>query len=123
MAFWWCIFRQLRSKETYFSRKLFVEQKLIQDNFFDFDNLKSYHQEFGLLFYQKFSEFPTASLKYYCRYKCGLIIYHSMLYSRRQSSNSYSVCVKDATNPIQTTLYYGDILFFFDLHNEPFFFF
>ncbi|CAF4563307.1 unnamed protein product, partial [Rotaria magnacalcarata] len=55
-------------------------------------------------------------------YQHGLIIYHSISYTRRGNSNSYDVCAKDDSNPVQSNLYYGQILFFFYVHDKPFLF-
>ncbi|CAF3953082.1 unnamed protein product [Rotaria sordida] len=102
ISFWWCVFRQIRSKETHYSHHLLIDEKLIEDNFFDFNNLEKYRQEFDLIYNQTFGEFPNLSLKYYSRYQCGLIVYHSVSYSRRQNSNSYTVCVKDEKVEFET---------------------
>ena len=122
ICFWWCIFRQIRSKQVQYSSNLFTNERLVCDNFFDYHNLNNYRQEFDLVFNQMFGEFPNLSLKYYSRYHRGLIIYHSTSYSRRQNSNSYSVCVKDELDPIQLILYCGHILFFFYVHDKPYLF-
>lgn len=123
ICFWWCIFRQIHSKEVRYTSKLFTDEQLIVDNFLDYKNLKNYQQEFYLAFNQIFGEFPDISFKYYSRYQCGLIVYHSLLYTRRQNSNSYSVCTIDESNPAQLVLHYGHILFFFYVNHEPYFFF
>ncbi len=123
IAFWWCVYRQIRSREVQYSSKLFTEEHLVIDNFFDFNTLNNYDQEFRLVFNQIFGEFPDSSLKYYSRYQRGLIMYHSMSYNRRHNCDSYSVCVKNETDPMKLSLWYGQILFFFYIQNEPFFFF
>jgi hypothetical protein len=109
----------VRSREVRYSPKLFTDQQLIADHFFDHNTLNNYRQEFNLVFSQMSGEFPDSSFKYYSRYQHGLIIYHSTSYNRRQKSNSYDVCVRDASNPMQLVLYYGQILFFFYVHNKP----
>ncbi|CAF1198932.1 unnamed protein product [Adineta steineri] len=123
ISFWWCVFSQLRSKEIHYTSNLLTEQKLIEDCFLDFNVIKMYSQEFDLLFYQKFGEFPDLSLKCYSRYQFGLITYHSLSYSRRQNSNSYNICIKDKNDPNKLILYFGQILFFFHMHSTPFFLF
>jgi hypothetical protein len=122
ISFWWSVFRQLRSKEAHYSHRLFIDQRFLEDHFCDIKIVKNYRQEFDLIYHQMFGIFPDSTLKYYSRYQCGLITYHSMLYSRRKNSNSYSVCVKDETNPSKLVLYYGHILFFFYVQNDRFFF-
>jgi hypothetical protein len=119
ISFWWCIFRQIGSKEVRYSSKLFTDEQLMVDNFFDYHSLNIYRQEFDLVFDQMFGEFPSLSCKYYSRYKRGLIIYHSISYNRRQNSNSYNVCIIDESNPVQSVLYYGQILFFFYVQHKP----
>ncbi|CAF1371378.1 unnamed protein product [Rotaria sordida] len=63
---------------------------------------EKYRQEFDLIYNQTFGEFSNLSLKYYSRYQCGLIVYHSISYNRRQNSNSYTVCVKDEKVEFET---------------------
>ncbi|CAF3964082.1 unnamed protein product [Rotaria sordida] len=55
---------------------------------------KNYRQEFDLVYKQTFGEFPPQSMKFYSRYVHGLIVYHSMSYSRRNKSNSFSVLIE-----------------------------
>ena len=84
--------------------------------------LNNYEQEFRLMYHQIFGAFPNPSVKYHCRYRRGLSIYHSLSYKRRNNSASYNVCIKienDYDNPF---LCYGQILFFFYVKNKPFFF-
>lgn len=95
ISFWWSVFRQLHSREVCYSRDLFTVQRLIDDNFLDFKNLEKYRQEFDLVYNLTFDEYPGPSVKFYSRYQSGLIMYHSILYSRRKNSDSYSVCVQD----------------------------
>ncbi len=121
ISFWWSVFRQIRSKEVRYSSKLFTDEHLIDDNFFDYHNLNNYRQEFYLIFNQIFGKFPDVSFKYYSRYQRGLIIYHCLLYIRRQNSNSYNVRVIDESNPLQSVLYYGEIQFYFYVNDEPYF--
>ncbi|CAF4153181.1 unnamed protein product [Rotaria sp. Silwood2] len=90
MAFWWCIFRQIRSREVQYYPSLLTDEQLINDSFIDFNKLNNYTQEFNLVYMQTFSELPNSSLKYHSRYKRGLIIYHSLSYNRCQNSNSYN---------------------------------
>ena len=123
ISFWWCVLRQLRSKEVHYSPSLFTDRQIIEDNCFDFNCLEIYRQEFDLVFNQTFGEFPNLSLKYYSRCQYGLITYHSLSYSRRQNSNSYNVCVIQQRSPMKLILYYGQIVFFFHMHNQPFFLF
>jgi hypothetical protein len=123
IAFWWCVYRQINSRKTQYCSKSLTEEHLIIDNFFDYNTFNNYAQEFYLVFNQVFGQFPDATFKYYSRYQRGLITYHSLLYTRRQNSNSYSVCVQDKTNPMKLVTFYGQILFFFYIKNEPFFFF
>ncbi|CAF1331125.1 unnamed protein product [Adineta steineri] len=122
ISFWWCIFRQVRSKEVRYLAKSLNDEQLIVDNFFDDHSLKNYRQEFDLVFNQMFSQFPDLSFKYYSRYQYGLLVYHSMSYSRRKNSNSYTVCVVDESNPVELLLYYGQILFFFYVYDKPYLF-
>ena len=70
-----------------------------------------------------FGEFPSAALKQYCRYQRGLIVYHSTLYSRRSKCASFNICAKDETDRSKSVLVYGQVLFYFYVENEPFFFF
>lgn len=123
MAFWWCIYRQIRSREVHYCSRLLTDEYFINDNFFDYNTLKNYSQEFTLMFNQVFGQFPSASLKYYARYQRGLITYHSLMYTRRFNSNSYSVCVKNDNDPTKLLFSYGEIIFFFYFNDEPFFFF
>lgn len=123
IAFWWCVYRQIHSKKTQYCSKLLTEKRFIIDNFFDYNIFNNYAQEFYLVFNKVFGHFPDATLKCYSRYIYGVINYHSLSYSRRQNSNSYSVCVQDKTNPLKLVICYGEILFFFYVKNEPFFFF
>ena len=116
MAFWWCVFRQIRSKEVQYYSQLLTEKRLINDNFFDFNNVNNYEQEFNLVFNQIFRTFPNSSLRYHSRYQRGLIPYHSLSYNRRHNSNSDTVCVKDEKDPMKSDLCYGQILFFFYVH-------
>lgn len=120
ISFWWCVLRQVRSKEVQYSSGFFTAQQPIVDNFFDHHGLKNYRQEFDLVFNQMFGEFPNPSFKYYSRYQHGLIIYHSMLYNRRQNADSYSICVFDTSDPVKSILYYGQVLFFFNFKGESF---
>ncbi|CAF0877792.1 unnamed protein product [Adineta ricciae] len=123
MAFWWCIYRQIRSREVHYCSKLLTDEYFIHDNFFDYDGLKNYNQEFILMFNKIFGQFPNSSLKYHARYQRGLITYHSLMYTRRFNSNSYSVCVKNDNDPMKLLFSYGEIVFFFYFNDEPFFFF
>ncbi|CAF1297369.1 unnamed protein product [Rotaria magnacalcarata] len=123
MAYWWCIIRQLSSKHKQYSINLFNHHGIIYDNFIDLNLVKDYHQEFCLIFYETFSEFPNTSLRYHSRYQNSFILYHSLSYSRRQSSNSYTVCVNDKRNSLKSVIKYGECFFFFDMRNEPFMFF
>ena len=120
ISFWWCVLRQARSNQVRYSPRLFTDEQPVVDSFFDDFILKNYHQEFDLVFNQMFGEFPASSLKYYSRYQRGLIIYHSLSYTRRQNSNSYSVCVVDASDPMKSILCYGEIIFFFNVNGESF---
>lgn len=122
ISFWWCVFRQIHSREAGYSSNLLTDEQLISDHFFNDDVLNNYRQEFHLVYNQMLGEFPNSSLRYYSRYQRGLIIYHSMSYSRRGNSSSYDVCLKDDSNPMQLVLYYGQILFFFYVNHKPFLF-
>ncbi|CAF3324527.1 unnamed protein product, partial [Rotaria socialis] len=122
ISFWWCVFRQIRSREVRYSSNLFTDEQLILDNLFDNHVLNNYRQEFDLVYNQMLGEFPNSSLRCYSRYQHGLIIYHSISYTRRGNSNSYDVCAKDDSNPVQSNLYYGQILFFSYVHDKPFLF-
>jgi hypothetical protein len=101
---------------------LLTNEQLIDDAFFDFNMMKDYQQEFDLIYRQTFGTFPHLSFKYYCRYERGLSLYHSLLYKRRNKCASYNVCVKADNDHTHSVLYYGQILFFFCIENEPFFF-
>ena len=83
--------------------------------------MEIYRHEFDLVFNQAFGKFPDSSLKHYSRFQCGLIIYHSLSYSRQQKSRNYNVCVKYEGNSSKSGLRYGQIIFFFCMHNQPFF--
>ena len=107
----------------HYSPSLFTTQQLIDDTFLDLKALNNYHQEFDLVYNQTFGEFPPQSFKQYCRYQCGLIVYHSTLYNRRSTCTSFNVCVKDETDRSKSVLFYGQVLFCFYVANEPFFFF
>lgn len=120
ICFWWSILRQARSKEVRYSRRLFTDEQPILDGFFDQFILNSYRQEFDLVFNQMFGEFPVSSLKYYSRYQRGLIVYHSLSYTRRCNCDSYSVCVLDGSNRIKFISYHGEIIFFFNMNGESF---
>ena len=68
ISFWWCIFRQIKSKELKYTCELLNAEQLIDDQFIELNLLNNYHQEFDLVFKQNFGTFPDASLKYYSRY-------------------------------------------------------
>ncbi|CAF1171682.1 unnamed protein product [Adineta steineri] len=123
ICFWWCIFSQINSKQVQYTPKLLLDEYLIEDNFLDYQLLKNYQQEFDLVYYQMFNKLPDESMKYYCRYRRGMSHYHSFMYTRRKTSNSYSISVNVYTDHGESNLYYGQILFFFYVNNQPFFFF
>ena len=123
ISFWWCVFRQIRSKEVNYSSSLFSSQQLIEDTFIDLNTLENYQQEFELVYNQTFAEFPSPSFKRYCRYQRGFIMYHSTSYNRRGGCASYNVCVNDEADSVKSALCHGQVLFYFYVANVPFFFF
>ncbi|CAF2048278.1 unnamed protein product [Rotaria magnacalcarata] len=123
MAYWWCIVRQISSKQTKYSIDLFTECKIIRDDFIDIGMVRIYEQEFDLIFYGTFNEFPCEPFKYYSRFKNGMILYHSLSYIRRGKSNSYTVRIENRRDSTQSIFYYGQLLFFFERENESFVFY
>lgn len=113
IAFWWCIFQQNNSKKVRYTPRSFTTNYPIDDSFFDMNVLNIYLQEFDLLFNHAFGEFPSSTMKFYCRYQSGLITYHSICYKRKNKRSSYNICIKEETSSGKVLFSYGQILFFF----------
>ncbi|CAF3688147.1 unnamed protein product [Rotaria sp. Silwood1] len=106
ISFWWSVFSQIQSKQVQYCPALFTNEHLINDRFFDFNMMQNYQQEFNLVYNQMFGIFPDVSLKYYCRYRRGLSLYHSLMYNRRKNCNSYNVRVNIDTDNTNSGAYY-----------------
>ena len=109
----------MKSKQKNYSSLLLTQEYLINDQFVDNNLVKNYQQEFDLIFNVVFGEFPDLSFKYYSRYRCGMIVYHSVIYNRRKNSDSYSVCIEDRLNS-KTRISFGQTLFFFYVNQKPY---
>ena len=122
ISFWWSVFSQIHSTRVQYNPKLLTDEKLMEDTFLDWNIQSNYRQEFELIYRQVFGELPDTSIKFYSRYQRGLLVFHSMMYSRGEQCCSYNVCVKINGNETSSCLRYGQILFFFYVKNEPFLF-
>ncbi|CAF4876804.1 unnamed protein product, partial [Rotaria sp. Silwood1] len=113
ISYWWCIHRQINSRKMINRPTLFTKSELILDSFFVYDVIENYRQEFDLAYNQTFGEFPPQSMKFYSRYVHGLIVYHSMSYSRRNKSNSFSVLIETRNLRGEPINCFGQILLYF----------
>jgi hypothetical protein len=59
-------------------------------------------------------------MKIYSRYTHGLLLYHSLSYSRRKRSASFNVYIEADNQHGKSSHGFGQILFFFYVHNRPF---
>jgi hypothetical protein len=120
VAFWWSVYSQMQSKKMKYSPKLFNVREIITDSFCDATVVQTHTNQFDLLFYRNFGKQPPSSLRYACRYKCGLILYHSLSYRRKGKCASHIVCIELKWKSINSRQVYGEIIFFFSVENQPF---
>ena len=123
VAFWWSIYSQIQSKKKNYSPELFTDRGIVADSFCDAIVVQTHQREFDSLFYRMFGEYPSSSLQYSCRYKYGLILYHSMAYKRKGKCASQMVCVEANSNCVDSIQSYGEIVYFFSFGNQAFFLF
>ena len=90
------------------------------DGYIDDLTIKKYKEHFDYSFFQKFFCLPDESVIYRSRYKIGLAVYHSLIYSFRKQSSSYKVCANNCD--CSKKLCYGEIVFFFSHRNNMFLF-
>ena len=123
IAYWWCIHRQLSSKKVLNHPTLLMKEELILDSFFDYAVTDNYRQEFDLVYYKKFDEFPSELMELYSRYQHGLLLYHSLSYRRKNRTTSYRVFIEIKKPDGEILDGLGEILFFFYVNNRPFYLF
>ncbi|CAF4411014.1 unnamed protein product [Rotaria magnacalcarata] len=119
ICFWWSIWSQIRPRQIQYSPTLFLNAQLVDNSFLDYTIVQSYDQEFALTYNQMFGKFPDVSIKYYCRYQRGLLLYHSLIYNRGEKSASYNVCVKVDNDGARSMFSYGQI-FISNIYREMF---
>lgn len=123
MAFWWSIYGQIKSKKMNYSPELFTDHGIVADSFCDGMVLQTHQREFNSLFYRMFGEYPSSSLQYGCRYRHGLILYHSLSYKRKGKCASHMACVETNSKCVDVFRSYGEIVYFFSVGTQSFFLF
>ena len=115
VAFWYTVDKRLKTTNKY-TIDLLTKQQLRRDRFFDEAIFIRYQSEFRNAFYLFFGHNIDSSLEYASRFQCGIQLYHTLAYSRKQNTVSYRICVHNARCIKQICC--GEIVFFFSRHGE-----
>jgi hypothetical protein len=118
IAYWYTIHRAIHSISIK-NQPSVIRHEYLMDGYINERVIQKYKQQFDHEFFLKFSCSSDRSV-IRSRYKIGLIIYHSLLYSFRKKSSSFNVCISNRNCPKKKC--FGEIVFFFSYQNELFLF-
>lgn len=88
------------------------------EGYVDGQRIQEYQQQFDRLFYRTFACSADKSVLFRSRFRTGVVVYHSLVYSLRKQSSSFNVCVSNTSCPKKKC--FGEIVFFFSYRNELF---